>query len=34
MASQSENVDWSKEGAPTPHTSQLEQEHAEASLVL
>ena len=34
MASQSENVDRSKEGAPTPRTLQPEHEHFEASQVL
>ena len=34
MASQSENVGRSEEGAPTPRTSQPEKEHSEASHVL
>ena len=34
MPSLSENADQSEEGVPTPHTSQPEQEHYEASQIL
>ena len=34
MASQRQNADRPKEGAPTPRTTQPKQEHSEASQVL
>ena len=34
MSSQSESADRSKEGSPTPHALQPDQEHSKASQVL